>query len=135
MSAISDAIINLILDQNRSSFVVPGSALTKHQARSTRNCLHKELFDLHGPPPPQHRRTGPHDKRDGSPTGETTSSPGPSRPPLESSSRFPDIIVDSDGCIILCTECDSSTIGRSSDGFHCYRCGHEWFLYKETNNE
>jgi hypothetical protein len=40
--------------------------------------------------------------------------------------KFPDIIVDTDGCIVLCTECDSSSIWRSSDGYQCFRCGNRW---------
>jgi hypothetical protein len=53
--------------------------------------------------------------------------PEPSSPSYaEATEGWPDIIVDTDGCIVLCTECDSSSIGRSSDGYQCFRCGNHW---------
>ena len=39
--------------------------------------------------------------------------------------HFPDIIIE-DGCIVLCTECESSSLGRSPDGYVCRSCGYGW---------
>lgn len=56
----------------------------------------------------------------GNKSGSLTHNPYPVPPP-----HFPDIIIE-DGCIVLCTECDSSSLGRSSDGYICQKCGHTW---------
>ena len=39
--------------------------------------------------------------------------------------HFPDIIIE-DGMIVLCKECESSSLGRSSDGYFCRSCGSVW---------
>ena len=56
-----------------------------------------------------------------SPPDEADRSPQPPE-----ARQFPDIMVDDDGMIVLCKECESSSLGRSSDGYFCRSCGSVW---------
>jgi hypothetical protein len=124
MRATTLAIIDLILSENIS--------FASHLTHKTLNVTpsFNPSHPLADPPPPL-RRTG-HQTEDAGPLQP----PGTRQPSATSPEdcKFPDIIVDTDGCIILCTECDSSSIGQSSDGYQCRRCGNQWNI-KGVHNE